>query len=109
MVLLSAICGADGHAGFVEDRGAGAELFWAVREGVLWAVLVHIVLLFCLYLVPKYVLRTPIVDDFDRIKQHEDQIALDQLPDAMRELQKPKAAPKPLTKPLIDKQTLDDS
>jgi len=85
------------------------ERRWArLREGVLWAVLVHIILLFCLYLVPKYVLRTPIVDDFDRIKQHEDQIALDQLPDAMRELQKPKVAPKPLTKPLIDKQTLDE-
>ena len=85
------------------------ERRWArLREGVLWAVLVHIILLFCLYLVPKYVLRTPVVDDFDRIKQHEDQIALDQLPDAMRELQKPKVAPKPLTKPLIDKQTMDE-
>ncbi len=85
------------------------ERRWArLREGVLWAVLVHIVLLFCLYLVPKYVLKTPVVDDFDRIKQHEDQIALDQMPDAVRQLQKPKVAPKPLTKPLIDKQTMDE-
>ena len=30
------------------------ERRWArLREGVLWAVLVHIILLFCLYLVPK--------------------------------------------------------
>ncbi len=43
-----------------------------------------------------------------RIKQHEDQIALDQMPDAVRQLQKPKVAPKPLTKPLIDKQTMDE-
>ncbi len=85
------------------------ERRWArLREGVLWAVLVHIVLLFCLYLVPKYVLKTPVVDDFDRIKQHEDQIALDQMPDAVRQVQKPKVAPKPLTKPLIDKQTMDE-
>jgi len=85
------------------------ERRWArLREGVLWAVLVHIVLLFGLYLVPKYVLKTPVVDDFDRIKQHEDQIALDQMPDAVREMQKPKAAPRPANKPLIDKQTMDE-
>ena len=85
------------------------ERRWArLREGVLWAVLVHIVLLFGLYLVPRYILKTPVVDDFDRIKQHEDQIALDQLPDALRQLQKPKVAPKPLNKPLIDKQTMDE-
>jgi TonB family protein len=85
------------------------ERRWArLREGVLWAVLVHIVLLFCLYLVPRYILKTPVVDDFDRIKQHEDQIALDQLPDALRQLQKPKVAPKPLSKPLIDKQTMEE-
>ncbi|MGD1062065.1 MAG: energy transducer TonB [Terracidiphilus sp.] len=85
------------------------ERRWArLREGVLWAVLVHIVLLFGLYLVPRYILKTPVVDDFDRIKQHEDQIALDQLPDALRQLQKPKVAPKPLSKPLIDKQTMEE-
>src|SRR5580658_2429497 len=72
------------------------ERRWArLREGMLWAVLVHILLLFGLYLVPKYVLKTPIVDDFDRIKQHEDQIALDQMPDAVRQLQKPKVTPRP--------------
>ncbi len=85
------------------------ERRWArLREGVLWAVLVHIVLLFGLYLVPKYVLKTPVVDDFDRIKQHEDQIALDQMPDAVRQMQKPKVAPRPANKPLIDKQTMDE-
>jgi TonB family protein len=85
------------------------ERRWArLREGVLWAVLVHIVLLFGLYLVPRYILKTPVVDDFDRIKQHEDQIALDQMPDAVRQLQKPKVAPKPLSKPLIDKQTMEE-
>jgi TonB family protein len=85
------------------------ERRWArLREGMLWAVLVHIVLLFGLYLVPKYVLKTPVVDDFDRIKQHEDQIALDQMPDAVRQVEKPKVAPRPANKPLIDKQTMDE-
>ncbi len=86
------------------------ERRWArLREGVLWAVLVHIILLFCLYLIPRYILKTPIVDDFDRIKQHEDQIALDQMPDAVRQLQRQKVAPKlPANKPLIDKQTMEE-
>jgi TonB family protein len=85
------------------------ERRWArLREGVLWAVLVHIILLSCLTWIPRYFFKAPRIDDFDLIKQHEDQIALDQLPDAMRELQKPKVAPKPLTKPLIDKQTMDE-
>jgi len=60
-------------------------------------------------LVPKYILKTPIVDDFDAIKQREDLTYLDQLPDAVRQLQKPKVAPRPLTnKPLIDKQTMEE-
>jgi TonB family protein len=86
------------------------ERRWSrLREGALWAVLVHLILLLCLYLIPRYVLKTPIVDDFDAIKQREDLTYLDQLPDAVRQLQKPKVAPKPLTnKPLIDKQTMEE-
>ncbi len=87
------------------------ERRWArLREGVLWAVLVHIILLFCLYLVPKYILKTPIVDDFDAIKQREDLTYLDLPPDALHQLQKPKVVSKPLppNKPLIDKQTMDE-
>ena len=85
------------------------ERRWArLREGVLWAVLVHIVLLSVLTWIPRYFFKAPRIDDFDLIKQHEDQIALDQLPDAVRQLQKPKVAPKPLNKPLIDKQTMDE-
>ena len=83
------------------------ERRWArLREGVLWAVLVHIVLLSVLTWIPRYFFKTPRIDDFDLIKQHEDQIALDQMPDAVRQLQKQKVAPKPLSKPLIDKQTI---
>jgi TonB family protein len=85
------------------------ERRWArLREGVLWAVLVHIILLSVLTWIPRYIFKQPRIDDFDLIKQHEDQIALDQMPDAVRQLQKPKVAPKPLSKPLIDKQTMDE-
>jgi TonB family protein len=86
------------------------ERRWArLREGMLWAVLVHIILLSCLTWIPRYVFKAPKIDDFDLIKQHEDQTYLDQLPDALHQLQKAKVAPKPLTnKPLIDKQTMDE-
>ncbi|HKN22196.1 MAG TPA: TonB family protein [Terracidiphilus sp.] len=86
------------------------ERRWArLREGVLWAVLVHITLLFCLYLIPKYVLKVPRIDDFDAIKQRQDLTYLDLPPDALRELNKPKVRPKlPPNKPLIDKQTMDE-
>jgi outer membrane biosynthesis protein TonB len=85
------------------------ERRWArLREGVLWAVLVHIILLSVLTWIPRYIFKAPRIDDFDLIKQHEDQIALDQLPDAVRQLQKPKVTPRQLNKPLIDKQTMEE-
>ena len=86
------------------------ERRWArLREGVLWAVLVHIILIFCLYLVPKYILKSPVIDDFDAIKQRQDLTYLDEMPDAVRKLEKPRVVPKPPpNKPLIDKQTMDE-
>src|SRR5208282_193423 len=90
--------------GELEDERRWARL----REGMLWAVLVHIILLSVLTWIPRYFFKQPRIDDFDLIKQHEDQIALDQMPEAMRQLQKPKAAPRPANKPLIDKQTMDE-
>jgi len=90
--------------GELEDERRWARL----REGMLWAVLVHIILLSCLTWIPRYFFKQPRIDDFDLIKQHEDQIALDQMPEAVRQLQKPKVAPRPANKPLIDKQTMDE-
>ena len=80
------------------------------REGVLWAVLAHIVLLSFLTWIPRYVFKTPkIIDPFDAIKQRQDLTYLDLPPDAMRELHKPRVAPKPpANKPLIDKQTMEE-
>jgi TonB family protein len=86
------------------------ERRWSrLREGALWAVLAHLILLSCLTWIPRYVFKTPrIVDPFDAIKQRQDLTYLDELPDAVRKLEKPRVVPKPLpNKPLIDKQTMD--
>ena len=59
--------------------------------------------------IPKYFFKAPRIDDFDAIKQRQDLTYLDMPPDAVREMNKPKVAPKlPPNKPLIDKQTMDE-
>ncbi len=85
--------------GELEDERRWARL----REGMLWAVLVHLALLLALFLIPKYLLKlTPIVES-PSIKDHKDFTYLD-----TPTVPKPKAV-KPLTnKPLIDKQTMDE-
>lgn len=87
------------------------ERRWSrLREGVLWAVLLHIILLSFLTWIPKYVFKVPKVDVFDVLKDRQEQTYLDLPPDALRQLQKPKVVPKPLpqNKPLIDKQTMEE-
>jgi len=86
------------------------ERRWArFREGVLWAILLHILLISGITWIPTYVFREPkVIDPFDAIKQRKDLTYLDMPPDALRTL-KPKPEPKPLKeKPLIDKKTLDE-
>ncbi len=85
--------------GELEDERRWARL----REGVLWAILVHILLLGALFLIPKYLLKlTPVVQT-PSINDHKDFTYLD-TPTL------PKAKPvKPLTnEPLIDKKTMDE-
>lgn len=87
------------------------ERRWArLREGILWAVLFHIFLLSAITWIPRYVFKVPpVTDPFDAIKQRKDLAYLDLPPDALRELQHPKVAPKPLLKkPQIDQKTLDE-
>ena len=79
------------------------ERRWArLREGVLWAVLVHIFFLFALFLIPRYLLKLRPVVETSSIKDH-DFTYLDTptLP-----------APRPVkplpSKPLIDKQTMEE-
>lgn len=87
------------------------ERRWArLREGVLWAVLFHILLLSAFTWIPKYVLKVPpVTDPFDAIQKRKDLAYLDLPPDALRQLQHPKVEPRPLKqRPQIDKKTLDD-
>ena len=85
--------------GDLEDERRWARL----REGVLWAVLVHIMLLFALFLIPKYLLKLSPVVQTSGIKDNKDFTYLD-----TPNLPAPKPV-KPLTnKPLIDKQTMDE-
>lgn len=84
------------------------ERRWArLREGVLWAVLFHILVLSAVTWIPEYVLKVPrVVDPFDAIKQRKDLTYLDLPPDALRQI-RPKVVPKPI-KPQIDQKTLDE-
>ena len=91
--------------GELEDERRMARL----REGILWAILAHIVLISVLTWIPRYVLKVPpMVDPFDAIQKRKDLSYLDVPPDALKNLQ-PKVKIKPLPeKPLIDKQTMEE-
>jgi hypothetical protein len=80
------------------------ERRWArLREGALWAVLVHLAVLLALFLLPKYVFRVPPVVDKTAIINKDEFTYLD----APRI--RPKIEPKPLVKqPQIDRKTLED-
>ncbi len=86
------------------------ERRWArLREGVLWALLFHIVLISAITWIPKYVLKVPpVTDPFDAIKSRKDLQYLDLPPDALKALQ-PKVVVKPVPQkqPQIDKKTLE--
>jgi TonB family protein len=86
------------------------ERRWSrLREGALWAVLVHILFLSAITWIPRYVFRVPkVIDPFEAIRERKDLTYLDVPPDAIRHTQ-PRPATKPLPKqPLIDKKTLDE-
>lgn len=86
------------------------ERRWArLREGILWALLFHIVLISALTWIPKYVFHVPqVIDPFDAIQQRKDLKYLDLPPDLLKKYQ-PRVAitpvqPKP---PVIDRKTLE--
>ena len=85
------------------------ERRWArLREGILWAVLFHILLISALTWIPRYVFKVPpVIDPFDALKQRKDLKYLDLPPDLMQKYQ-PKVAISPATpKPQIDSRTLE--
>jgi hypothetical protein len=80
------------------------ERRWArLREGALWAILVHLALVMALFLLPKYVFKVPPVVDRSAIRDQE--FTYLDTPEW-----RPKIAPKPapIKPPTIDKQTLDE-
>jgi hypothetical protein len=88
--------------GELEDERRWARL----REGILWAVLVHILLISCLTWIPKYVFHvTPVIDPFDAIKDRKDLKYLDLPPDLVSKYQ-PKVEIKPV-RPQVDRKTLE--
>jgi TonB family protein len=78
------------------------ERRWArLREGVLWAILVHLALIMAMFLLPKYVFKVPPVVESNLKDKDFTYIDSPQW--------RPKAPPRPLAKPpVIDKQTMDE-
>jgi outer membrane biosynthesis protein TonB len=86
------------------------ERRWArLREGILWAILLHILLISAVTWIPKYVFKVPqVIDPIDAIKNRKDLNYLDVPPDALRALQpKPVIKPTPQKQPQVDKKTLE--
>ena len=85
--------------GELEDERRWARL----REGMLWAVLVHLALLLGLFLLPKYIFVPPVVDKTAKLDK--DEFTYMDTPKF-----RPKVVPKPaLTRPpQIDRKTLDE-
>ena len=80
------------------------ERRWArLREGALWAVLIHLAVLLGLFLLPKYVFKVPPVVDQAKITNKDEFTYLD------TPRLRPKVEPKPLAKPpQIDNKTLEE-
>ena len=80
-----------------------------IREGIWISILLHILLFSAFTWIPKYVFHQPqVIDPFDAIKQRKDLTYLDQLPDALRQVQKMRK-PTPPVKPSetrVDRKTL---
>src|SRR3984885_13524907 len=86
------------------------ERRWArLREGVLWAVLFHILLISAITWIPRYVFKVPpVIDPFDAIKQRKDLSYLDLPPDLLKKLQpRVQVKPVPERRPQIDRKTLE--
>ena len=78
-----------------------------IREGIWISIIAHILLFSGLTWIPRYVFHQPqLVDPFDAIKKRKDLTYLDELPDALKQVQKAKPVLKPKDT-VIDKKTLD--
>jgi hypothetical protein len=91
--------------GELEDERRWARL----REGILWALLIHIALISAFTWIPRYVFRVPpVIDPFEAIQQRKDLKYLDLPPDLVKKYQpKVEIKPVPQKAPQIDRKTLE--
>jgi outer membrane biosynthesis protein TonB len=79
-----------------------------IREGIWISILAHILFFAALYFVPRYVFhQTQLIDPIQAIKDRKDLTYLDELPDALKQVQKAKPKLKP-NEAHVDKKTLDN-
>jgi TonB family protein len=86
------------------------ERRWArLREGMLWAVLVHILLVSAVTWIPRYVFKVPpVIDPFKAIQERKDLQYLDLPPDLVKKYApKVEIKPVPRPQPRIDRKTLE--
>jgi outer membrane biosynthesis protein TonB len=80
------------------------ERRWArLREGALWAFLFHVLLLFAIFLIPKYLLKMAPAIETSNLRDHKDFTYLD-----TPTLPRPKAVKPLVHPPTIDRKTLED-
>jgi outer membrane biosynthesis protein TonB len=81
-----------------------------IREGIWISLLAHIAFFALLYFIPRYVLhQNALIDPIQAIKNRKDLTYLDELPDALKEIQKakPKLPPIKPADTQVDKKTLE--
>jgi TonB family protein len=81
-----------------------------IREGIWISIIAHILLFSGLTWIPRYIFHSPqVIDPIDAIKQRKDLTYLDELPDALKQIQKakPKLPPLKPNETIVDKKTLD--
>ena len=78
-----------------------------IREGIWISIIAHILFFAALTWLPRYVLHdTQLIDPVQAIKDRKDLTYLDELPDALKQIQKAKPKLKP-SEEQVDKKTLD--
>jgi TonB family protein len=81
-----------------------------IREGIWISILAHIAFFALLYAIPRYVLhQNALIDPIQAIKDRKDLTYLDELPDALKQIQKvkPKLPPIKPADTQVDKKTLE--
>ena len=79
-----------------------------IREGIWISIILHFLLFSGLTWIPRYVFHQPqVIDPFDAIKKRKDLTYLDELPDAIKQVQKSKLPPLKPNDTVIDKKTMD--